>query len=161
MGLKCHLPLTHRQCDQRTGRTWNTGAGCQLPDLPGGKHEVPTDRAGLEALEESTALGDEGRKENRRVMLGGVDTKPNHSSLSSLAIRYVQVLFQARGYSRGGNRGRPRLWWRSYGMRSNEAVSPLGGKSISFLMCIKLRNKYNKQTYSISVVFQGRGQIRK
>lgn len=47
-------------------------------------------------------------------------------------------------------------------MCSNGVVSPLGGgKSILFLMRIKLGNKYNKQTYSISVVFQGRGQIRK
>lgn len=57
MGLKCHLPLTHRQCDPRAGPcSWNPGVGCQLPDTSPG---VSTDRAGLEAPEESTELGDE------------------------------------------------------------------------------------------------------
>lgn len=66
------MPLTHRQCGQRAGTVLGTEElAVSFLIHPRGKHGVPTDRAGLEAPEESTVLGDEGRKENRRVMLGG------------------------------------------------------------------------------------------
>lgn len=58
MGLKCHLPLTHRQGYQRAGAcTWSRGAGCQLPDTSLGvsmRHRLTW--AALEAPEVITVL---------------------------------------------------------------------------------------------------------
>lgn len=154
MGLKCHLPLTHRQCYQRVGaRTWNRGGGCQLPDTSLGvsvRYQLAW--AALEGTRrEHTVLGDEGRGENRRrVTLRGRwgETQHNYFIFSSTGhlrcARFCSRLLvtavnkadeaPACGAFDGG----------AAACIPAKRYHPLGGKNILFFIRRKPRCRYGK-----------------